>query len=531
MQVFFIFVGFCFFLWLIRHILFWVSLWQDREYRLDRLLVNLKESYRGKQLFFSPFNIVKIALILAFGLVAFYDKLLFPYQILIGVVYCMEGVFVVQEILTHRLKRPIITLKATVIFFMSFMFVTLLLFLPLTDKFLWFLIVDKLIFVVVALFVFFFAFPTEIYTDILIQKARKRLIDNKNLLIIAVSGSYGKSSTKEFIAQVLSEKYQVVKTFGSQNTPIAIAKTIIDKITDATDIFIVEMGAYKKGEIAEICYFVTPKVSVTTSVSDQHLSLYGSVKNAIETEVELLRALPKNSVSLFNGNNENTLLLYAKYKRKKILYRCNYSEFKPADITASNVIVRKDSVSFTVNKNGKLLFMKTHLLGVHMIENILPAIFLADYLKIKTTAIKHAVANLLPPPKTMIKKILKNGSVAIDDTFNASPESVASAIEYIKIYEKKKFFVLTPLIELGAHAKNHHYEIGKMIGAVCDYLFLTNNNFYADIVRGIRDSRGICQVMIFRQQYIAQKIHELAKKGDVILFEGKEAAFVLQTLI
>lgn len=521
----------CFFLWIIRNVLFWVSLWQDREYRLDRLSAHIKETYKGRKLLFSPLNGVKILLILAFGLVVFNDAFLLPYQVIISILYVIQGILVLKEILNHQVKRPTMTLKAIAIIFLSLLFLSTLFLLPLTDKFLWFLVVDKLTIFVIALFVFFFAFPTEIYTDIQIQKAKKKLANNKHILIIAVSGSYGKSSTKECIAQILEKKYHVVKTFGSNNTPIGITKTILSRITQTTDIFVVEVGAYKRGEIAEICEIITPQISVTTSVSDQHLSLYGSVKNAIETERELLQALPKNGLSLFNGNNENTHELYKKYKRKKVLYVCTDKANEEANIIASNIVVMKDAVSFDVLLEGKVIHMKSPLLGAHMIENILPAIFLANYLKIPPTTITRAVANLVPPPKTMTKKILENGVIAIDDTFNASPESVKAALSYMSIYKRKKIFVLTPLIELGAHAIIHHYEIGRMIGLVCDYLFVTNSNFHDEIMRGVRDSDSNCQVVTIRPIEIAVQISNIAKKGDVVLFEGKEAGFVLNKLL
>lgn len=523
-------IGFA--LWEIRNIFLWISLWQTKEYRFDRLLVHLRETVQGKNLLYSPISALKWVTILSYSLVIFIDKLSPYYQYPVAIIYVYEGLVVIYEMLhVHQFKRPVRTIKAYTIFLLSVMFIGILFTLPMTDIFLWFLLLDRVTVLVVSLFVFFFSFPTEIYIDVIVQKAKRKMSLRKDLLVIAVSGSYGKSSTKEYIAQVLSEKFHVVKTSGSNNTPIGIAKTVLNAITPDTEIFVVEMGAYKLGEIAELCDIVAPRISVTTAVSDQHFSLYGSVKNAINTEVELISALPEDGIALFNGNNPFTEKLYKKTKKKKILYRVSQFEDSSSDVNAFSLDIHKNSVLFHVRMGKSQWKLSVPLIGGHMVENLLPALYIASFLGMKQTAIIKALRKLRSPDKTMVKTQLSPGIFGIDDTFNASPESVFAVLDYMKLYKAKKFLVLTPLIELGNRANKRHRILGENIGLICDYLYLTNANHASDIIEGLEEKKSSCEVTIdSHPDNMAREIFQKLKRDDIIVFEGKEAAFVQKSL-
>lgn len=519
-------------LWIMRNVLFWVGLWQTKEYRLDRLLAHLRETSQGRHLMFSTMSLIKWLLIFSYVFVALNDRFSMQYGVLVSILYILEGSVVFWEFFAGRLRRPVRTMKSLLIILMTLLMMILFVLLPMTDAPLWMLLIDRITVLIIALFVFFFAFPTEVWVDVKIQQAIKKLAHHQKLLVIAVSGSYGKSSTKEYIAQILKEKYAVVKTEGSNNTPVGVTMTILNKIHPHTQVFVVEMGAYKKGEIAQLCEIVRPDISVTTSVSDQHLSLFGTLENAMATEMELIHALPgKTGLALFNGNNPISAKLYTKTKKNKILYKSlDISGDNKIDMAATNTQVNKDGVSFDVIIKGRKQHFKTSLLGSHMVENILPGIYIAEYLKVSLPAIKKAVAHLIPPPGTMTRKELTNGVTLVDDTFNASPESVMAALKYMQVYDKKKIFVLTPLIELGKNAGERHCAIGRLMSVGVDYLFLTNNNFYKDIMKGIIEGNSKCMVQVGKPDQIAEEIIRLADGGDVVMFEGKEAGKVLTKL-
>lgn len=525
-----------FFIMILKSILFWVSLWQVKEYRLDRMLIHLKETEQGRGLFFSLLMLIKVLLIFSFVIIIFEREFLLPYQILITILFLYLAVQTVQEVLSRFIKRPVFTVKAIIISIATLGVIILLLFIPLVDRFLWLLLLEGFVPFVVAIFVFLLSFPSEIVYDFQIGRAIRKIKKHKKLLVIGVTGSYGKSSTKDYIAQILGQKFNVLKTKGTNNTPIGIANTILHGLKRETQIFVVEMGAYKTGEVAQMCQMVHPSIGVLTAVNDQHLSLFGSLENTMKAKYELIDALPKDGLSLFNGNNENAALLYEQTEKKKILYRC-LSKNKNRElekirnkVIAYNIAVKKESISFDILTNNKSIKMKAPLLGSHNIENILPAVYIARYLGMSYDEIQKAVSKLFPIPKTMIRKRLSLGITIINDTFNTNPQAVSAALNYMKIYNGKKILVLQPMIELGKNAKKEHFKIGREISLICDYLILTNRNYYSDILKGIKSADKKCEVRI-NNKNTTEFINEVLVKDDVIVFEGKESSLLLSNIL
>lgn len=516
----------------LKKILFWTGLWQTKEYRLDRLSVHLQETYQGRKLFTSFATILGILILFSYILVIAFDWFFSFFQLLVIAFFLVYIAQFGKEMLDRKIKKPIVTGKSLLILLLSLSIICFLFFFPLTDKYLWALILLGIAPFVVTLWVFIFSFPSELYTDYLSQKAQRKIRKFKNLRVIAVSGSYGKSSTKEAIAHVLSQKFSVVKTPLSNNTAIAIAKTILTQVTEYTDFFIVEMGAYKIGEIAQLCTIVRPHVSVTTALSDQHISLYGNFNNVIASEKELIQALPKDGIALFNANNKNTQLISDKTKQKKVFYQTvsKVLTTKPSHILAYNIISKPTGLVFSTSYKGRHISFRTSLLGEHVVENILPAISLGVQFGLTDTQLQKGITTLAPLPHTMQRYILSKGIIGIDDTFNASPESVIAAANYLSHTTKQKFFVLTPLIELGKNAHDRHKEIGKILGN-CDYIFVTNKNYYEDIEKGIQAIKGRAILMTGSYQEIADMLSRFARKNDSIIFEGKEAGVVLKKLL
>lgn len=542
MTILFFLASVGFFLWVGRNILFWVYLWQLKEYRFDRLFIHLTETTQGRQLLFSKESLLKWISIFGYGLVLYNSHWLFPYQVFVTAIFGHQVLIVFRELFWGFLKRPTLTIKALFLTLLSLYAVFFFFLIPLIDRFLWLLIIDKITPLVVGFFVFFFSFPTELYRDYKIERATKKIQNRNDLLVIGVTGSYGKSSTKEYTAEILKHNFNILKTQGTNNTPIGIANTILSGLKKKTEVLVVEMGAYKKGEIAQMCAMVHPKIGILTAVNYQHLSLFGSLENTISAKYEIIESLPKDGLALFNGNNKNAYKLFKKTKigkngKKKILYRCIYSDSNDkegknsGDIVAYNIITHKTNLSFDVLLDGKVFRLTTPLIGAHNIENILPGIYIAHYLGMSEAKIKKAVSLLSPLSKTMVFHGLSNGAVVIDDTFNANPNAVIAALDYMKTYGGKRILVLQPMIELGENAQSEHYQIAKEISKVCDFLLLTNRNFYKDIKRGIEDGGRECEIKIGNAQTLSEFIHQTIGKKDIVVFEGKEASFTLERLL
>lgn len=540
MNIFFFITSIFFFSWIVRNILFWVALWQLKEYRFDRVSIHLRETSQGRNLIFSYLSIIKWLTIFIYGFVIFNNTLTIPFQILVFLIYALQSYFVFKEISQSLTKTPVFTFKAILIILLTFLTLLLFYLFPLTDRFAWLLFLDKIATLIILIFVFLLSFLTEMYRDWRITKAIEKIRKHKNLLVIGITGSYGKSSTKDYIAQVLEKKFKVLKTKGTNNTPIGIANTIISGLNNDIEVFIVEMGAYKKGEITQMCQIVRPKIGILTAINHQHLPLFGSLEKTMEAKYELIESLPGNGLALFNGNNENAYMLFKKAKKRKILYSSsilskdtmkNDPILKESSIYAYNIVTKKTSVLFDVTLKNKSIRLSAPLIGKHNIEDILPAVYLANYLGMKDEEVKKAVNNLLPLPKTMIRYEKENEITLVDDSFNANPNAVLAALTYMKIYKNKRILVLQPMIELGRSANQEHYNIAKEISKISNYLLLTNNNYYKYIFKGINDGGGNCVVKIGNPLELAQIINNIVGKGDIVLFEGKESAFVFDRLL
>lgn len=530
MLIWFIFA--LFFVAVIRKLLFWTALWQTKEYRWDRLWVHIQETTQGRALFTSSVTIFGSLLILLYIVVVVFDWFAPFYQIFVVSFFLLYAFDFGKQVLDRKVKRPVFTYKSILIVGLSLVGSIILFLFPLTDKYVWILILLGIAPFIVALWVGIFSFPSEIYTDFISQKAQRKIKQLKNLTVIAISGSYGKSSTKEAVAHMLSQKFSVVKTPLSNNTPIGVAKTILKSITEDTNFFIVEMGAYKKGELAQLCAIVQPDISITTAVSDQHISLYGNFDNVILSERELIHALAKNGLAIFNANNANTQFVSQKTKQKKLFYKTakTFHGGTRNTIVGFDITTKTDGVLFSATYKDQTIHLRSDLLGEHVVENMLPAILLGMHFGLSEAQIQKAIATLTPLAHTMQKIVIKKGVIGIDDTFNASPESVAAAKKYLSLFPKRKFFVLAPLIELGKQASERHQEIGKMLADV-DYVFVTNKNYFSDMQKGIQLAQGKAMLISGSYQEIADMLARFTQRGDVVLFEGKEAGIVLKKLI
>ncbi|MBU2578853.1 hypothetical protein KKA09_01930, partial [Patescibacteria group bacterium] len=229
-----------------------------------------------------------------------------------------------------RLKFPKFTKKIIVISISGIFLATLIVYfifsLPNNENFyLAFLIFIFSVPLFSSFIVLLFQIPTAILCKRILKKAKRKREQFKNLLVIGIAGSYGKTSTKEFLATILSEKFNVLKTEKHINAEIGIAQTILNNLNESHQIFICEIGAYEKGKIKEVCEIIKPKIGIVTGVNEQHLSTFGSMKNLLSAEggEELIDSLPIDGMAFFNAKNKYCLELYKKTGIKKFLYGKN----------------------------------------------------------------------------------------------------------------------------------------------------------------------------------------------------------------
>ena len=341
-------------------------------------------------------------------------------------------------------------------------------------------------FFLIPIIILFFQIPVFIWRKNIIRKAGQKIDKLDKLLVIGITGSYGKTSVKEFLTTILSSKFNVLSTPAHQNTDTAIARLILKKLTKDTKIFIVEMAAYKKGEITSPCQIVKPKIGILTAVNEQHLSTYGSLENTIQTKYELIEFLPENGLAIFNGDNNYTYQLYKMTQKQKRIYSIQSSIASiPVDLHTSSLAVNREFLSFKlIGRKGESAIFKVNLLGGHNLSNILAAACCARELGMSLEEIASACQKIESRQSGIQLKKGIGGLNIIDATYSANPDGVLSHLEYLNIWPGRKVIVMPCLIELGDASKRIHREIGRKIGQVCDLCIITSRDRFQEIGQG-----------------------------------------------
>jgi len=384
-------------------------------------------------------------------------------------------------------------------------------------------IADVLSFPITWALVFLLNVPTKVYHTILIVLAVRKLRLHRPMTVIGITGSYGKTSTKEYLATILSTKFQVLKTEASKNSPIGIAEVILRGLRPEHEVFVVEMGAYKTREIAEMTAMVKPQIGIVTVINPQHQDLFGTLENTMKAKYELIAGISGKRVAIFNVIDERSRIMAQWAKRDG----CDVWEGR---LQAVDVRAGFDGLEFTCVFGKEKAKVTAPVIGAHQVNNILIAITGALAAGMTFGDAVKAVAKIQSNPKSLSIQAGKNGSLYINDTFNNNPDSARAALDVLSWTKGKMFLVFQPMIELGAYAAESHTSVGAYAAQVCDEIILTNHNFYEDFMKGVRTISDTVSVSVLSPTKAASLLRRKLGKGDAVLFKGKEAEHVLRAL-
>ena len=350
-----------------------------------------------------------------------------------------------------------------------------------------------------------------------IKKAKNKLSSIKNIKVIGITGSYGKTTVKNILGAILSEKYKVCLTPSSYNTPLGLAKTILSNLDEKDEVFLAEMGAKQRYDISELCDMVKPQIGVITGVGNQHLLTFGSVETIIKTKGELAEYITQNSGKLFISTETDTSKQLAKeYAGAKCV------SFESGDLKVQNIKTTKDGSTFELVHNNKTVKCKTILLGNHNISNILLAANVAISLGLDLNQIASGIEKLVTIKHRL--EIVKSSSTytIIDDAYNSSVEGSKASLDVLSKFDGKRFVITPGLVELGAEQFNANFEFGINMAAVCDYVIIDSTINYDAISSGLIfagfDESHIIQVGNLSQA--VKMLNTLAGANDVVLFEN-----------
>lgn len=358
--------------------------------------------------------------------------------------------------------------------------------------------------------------PYELWNRRKVVRNTNRFFSSRSdLKIVGITGSFGKTSVKDFLFEIMRTDSEVVKTPESYNTVFGIKKVIDYEITRKTKVFLCEMGAYTRGEIAELCTMAPPDYAILTAIGTQHLERFGNLENTTLGKFELVDAVDP-SKALLNLDNE---LIAKRIKLEKYRGVKTYSlENKTADFYIRSRKIKDGITSFEFVYKGKVFSFSTRLFGSSNFSNLVGAIGMAFMLKVPYKQIKERVVSIQPSPHRLeLKKIGK--STLIDDAFSSNEQGFINIICDLKDLPGKKAIITPGIVELGNKTYEVHKNLGHHLSGVFDLVYLVGES---DRTKAIAEGLGNTTpyFLIKNSANLWEVVNKLSKDFDWILIEN-----------
>lgn len=363
------------------------------------------------------------------------------------------------------------------------------------------------------------ALPIEkLIFSLYFHDAERKLLQNKGLIRIGITGSYGKTSTKFVLNTILSQKYNVLCTPASFNTPMGVTRIVRERLQPSHQVFIGEMGARHVGEIKELSNLVHPQIGILTAVGPQHLDTFRTIERIEKTKYELIDALPEDGYAVFVDDGDIVTRLYEKTGKNKCLVGREGTE-----VWAEDVQVSATGSAFNLCfKDGEKIPCQTKMLGEHNILNILTAAAVAKHLNLTNAQIARGIQALQPVEHRLQLLHSAAGVTVIDDAFNTNPRSAKKALDVLKAFPGRRIIVTPGMVELGAEEEKYNEEFGRHMADCVDIAVLVGKKHTAPIVKGLK-AGGFRAENIHVVSSLDEAIRlnqTVLQSGDVVMYEN-----------
>ncbi len=366
-------------------------------------------------------------------------------------------------------------------------------------------------------------YPVEAaFRQVFLRNARLAL-QRANPTVIAITGSYGKTTTKEYMAHLLGARFRVLKTPKSYNTLMGVSKVINQILPNdnSYDYFIVEMGAYIPGEIAAICRLAKPAISLVTAVGPMHLERFGSIENTAKAKYEIIEALPADGLAVFNDDDPRVKAMNDRgYPATRI--GVTQKDAPGARFNAHNVTMTINGLDFDVldTQTGEQQHIHAPVYGEHNVSNILMALAVARHLGLSFAELAMRAATLEPAEHRLVRRVLPNGVITIDDAYSANPIGTRQALAVLKLSDKGQRIVITSgMVELGPIQDEENRKLGAAIAGVATDVVLINDRQTKPVQQGLTEmnfSTDHTHVVETTAEAL-RWMHEHTQSGDAVL--------------
>lgn len=349
-----------------------------------------------------------------------------------------------------------------------------------------------------------------------LQQLSKAYLHELDAKVIGITGSNGKTTTKDMTASIMKTKYRVHKTSGNYNNHIGLPLTILSAPED-TEILILEMGMSSRGEISLLSQIGQPDVAIITNIGEAHLLDLGSREGIADAKMEIVEGLKKDGTFIFNGDEPLLLSRVSKHAYKKITFGSSMTnDYYPVQSKAG-----ENEMEFTIDVDGHHPFVLP-LLGNHNVLNALAAIAAGRTMGVSWEQITTGLAEVKLSNMRMEVSFGARGEKIINDAYNASPTSVKAAIELVKgmTGTGKKILVLGDMLELGSEEEMYHTKMGELITEEIDYVF-TYGKLAEKIAEGAAENLSKERIYHFNdKEQLSLKLKEVIDEHSIVLVKA-----------
>ena len=338
--------------------------------------------------------------------------------------------------------------------------------------------------------------------------------------VVGITGSVGKTSTKDIIASVMAKKFKVLKTLGNLNSQIGMPFTVLGlKDHNAA---VIEMGMNQKGEISNLTKIAKPTVAVITNVGTAHIGNLGSRENILKAKLEILEGLQENGTLVINNDNDMLHNWYEANKDNNFKI-VTFGMENESDIMPYDISLREDGSTYKIDIDGKTYSVNISVGGNHFVLNSLCAIAIGRLFNIRMEDILDGIANFELTKRRMQVEKNSDGVTIINDCYNANYDSMKAAIEYLgKINSNKKIAVLGGMLELGEFSKELHEKVGEEVVKNNIDILIAVGDLAKDIANKAIN-KGMSKEKIYvceNNSEAIETIRKIAKSGDAILLKA-----------
>ena len=495
--------------------------WQLKWYRLDRFR-DFLSTKRGKE-FLSRYSLLYRGII---AIMVFFWPLnnIETLKYIIVIFFLTDLSVNAYRFLERKVQRPQFSIKALLIILISMGIEATWLVLSKDWQILILALILRLF--TVSIVVLILNVVTKIIKKIYIIRATKKMQQYKNLTVVGITGSYGKTSVKNFLSKILSNKFNVIKTPQNINSHFGIMRFILNNDFSDKDIFVAEIGADEIGDVKLICDIIKPKVGILTAINEQHMSLFGSIENTQTAKYEILRSLPDNGLAITNSDNKYCREFLHELKCEVPTFGVD-EEFKPT-LLIKDIKTNDEGVyckAEITNKDGTAdeREVQTKVYGEHNMMNLAPCTLVGLFFGMTRDEI--IISDTDPQDMTRSLAPLQYGkSIILDDSYNSNPDGFKAALEVLNSYKscQKRIVITRGMIELGDKSYEIHEKIGGEISFMADELIIITSDFVDPLKRGSVSSKFNLNIRIITEpKELLKYIKSLKETSSVILLENR----------